>query len=427
MKVSATDRSLAAGAPGWPVGRALVALGLLVCAGVSAVQGADGDTPAARPASSSSAPVVSTAPIKVRIWRGKESHEATLTGYTEDEVVVTGGVPNAPGGRILISQITRAQFELEYDTYEVGKAVRLNDWPGAVRILLPVIKPYLSYLMIPENNVAELAMNVGTYMLRSATRTARTAGDDPAKRELAQKQYEAAHDIFKSCARIQWSSAGQVAVLKGCRCLLAMNKTKTAQHHVSQMAEPMPGDAAFGYYWLIRGEFEFRANRYRECMDGVLKSVCFENKDAETFPDALLLSARCYEELLEPYRARDVYYEVAKLFPRTDWSAVAVERLKVIMEKGQTREKEKSTIEDVFFKTSDDMNKLVQQLFLDLEKPPVVEEEEPDVTPSSLADKPADKKAEAPEAAAEVPTAAEPPAKSAVPAAKPKGAAGASK
>jgi tetratricopeptide (TPR) repeat protein len=410
---------------------------LLVCVAGGATAAWAGDESPSAPARTA-APVISTSPIKAWIWRGRESHEVTLIGYTEDEVVVAGAVPNAPGGRILLSQITRARFDLEYDAYEVGKAVRLNDWSGAVRILYPVVKPGFSYVVIPENNVAELAMNVGTYMMRAATKTARAAGDDAGKQEQAQKQFEAAHEVFKSCARIQWSSAGPVAVLKGCRCLLAMNKTKTAQFHVNQLAEPMPGDAIFGHYWLIRGELEYRAGRFREGLDAALKSVCFENKDAETFPDALLLSARCYEELLEPYRARDVYYEVARLFPRTDWGAVAVDRLKIIMEKGLTRDSEKSPIENIFFKTSDDMNKLVKQLFADLEKPPQEEAEEPDETPSSLPDKPAarkeggaDAEEEPPPPAAKPPpapnppvNAAKPPAPAAAPATRPKGGTG---
>ena len=203
---------------------------------------------------------------------------------------------------------------------------------------------------------------------------------------------------------LTWSSVGQLRVLKGCRALLALNKTKTAQFHVNNMAEPMPGDAAYGHYWLIRGELEFRARRYREAMDAVLKSACFENKDVETFPDALLLSARCYEELLEPYRARDVCYEVARLFPRTDWSAQAIERLHAIMDKGLTRNKETSPIENVFFKTGDDVNKLVEQLFKDLEKPPVEDEEEDS---TSTKPKPA---APEPEEAATPPAATPPPA-----------------
>ena len=113
-----------------------------------------------------------------------------------------------------------------------------------------------------------------------------------------------------------------------------------------------------------------------EVMDAALQSICFTNKDVTTFPDALLRSARGYEEQNEPYRARDVYYEVAKLFPRTDWSAAAIGRLKDIMNRGLTTAKETSATGNAFFKTSDDMNKLVAQLLMDAGKPPVAEDDE---------------------------------------------------
>jgi tetratricopeptide (TPR) repeat protein len=339
---------------------------------------------AVEPAARTAAPeaVFSTPPVQVRIWRDKESQVVTLVGRTEDAVMVAGSAAGVPSGKLELSKIARAEFEFDFDRADVAKAVRANDWPGAVRVLTPVLKPALPYLALSENNAIDLVMELGTYMMRAANRTARAALDDPSKTALSQKQYEAAYEIFKECSRATWSSNSQRGILKGCRCLLALNKVKTAQFHVNQMAEPMPGDVAYGHYWLIRAELETRAGNYRDALDSVLKSVCFESKDVETFPDALLLSARCYEEMLEPYRARDVYYEVAKLFPRTDWATVAVERLKAILSKGLTKEKEKSAIENVFFKTGDDINKLAEQLFKDLEKPLVVDEEDAE-TPSS--------------------------------------------
>jgi hypothetical protein len=97
-------------------------------------------------------------------------------------------------------------------------------------------------------------------------------------------------------------------------------------------------------------------------MDAAVKSLCFENKDVDTFPDALLISARCYEEMQEWYRARDVYYEVGRLFPKTDWADAAVSRLDFIMKKELTKDKEKLPIENVFFRFHEDMNKLALEL-----------------------------------------------------------------
>ena len=59
---------------------------------------------------------------------------------------------------------------------------------------------------------------------------------------------------------------------------------------------------------------------------------------------------------MEPYRARDVYYEVAKLFPDTEWAKSAREHLQFIMDKGLTKDKEKSDIEIVFFGLNEDVN-----------------------------------------------------------------------
>lgn len=375
--------------------------------------------PAAAPVAAPST-VVNTPPVNVRLWIDKDSRDVALAGCGEDAVQVSGMAAGAPAARIEIAKITRAEFTFDFDPSDLGRAVRRNDWPGAVRLLQPVLAPALPYLALPENNAAQPALQLGTYMMRAADRTLRDAKDD-ADREKAARQYTAAYDVFRYCARAQWCTVGQLGVLKGCRALLAIKKPITAERYVKDMTEPMPGDAAYGHYWLVRGEIAYRAGRYRDAMDAVLKSVCFENKDVETFPDALLLSAGCYEELMEPYRARDVYYEVAKLFPRTDWAATAIAHLHAIMDRGLTKEKEVSPIENVFFKTGDDINKLVDRLFKDLEKPPVEEEE--DSTSSKPAPKMTDPTPET-EPEAEPPPDRRPPADaSAVPPATPAAAA----
>ena len=297
-------------------------------------------------------------PLKARLWVGKESRDVTLVGRTDLSVLVAGGVEGAPAAKIRIAQIARAQFDLGYDPGEVAKAERRSDWGGAIRLLQPGLKGPMAYLDLPDNNAAEAALDMGTCMLRAAHRTA----TKPEEQAQARRQYEAAAEVFTACARAEWSRVAQLGVLKGCRCLLGINKVKTAQYHVNRMSEPAPGDAAYGHYWLVRAELAHRAGQFREALDAVVKSVCFENKDIETFPDALLLSARCYEETLDPYRARDVYFEVASIFPRTDWADDAADRLQAILDAGKTRGKEVSPIENVFFGMNEDINKLAAEL-----------------------------------------------------------------
>jgi hypothetical protein len=90
-----------------------------------------------------------------------------------------------------------------------------------------------------------------------------------------------------------------------------------------------------------------------------IKSSAFDNKDLDSFPEALLLSGRCYEEILDYHRARDIYYEVAKLFRKTSWGDTACNKLKFIVDKKFLDKKEKTEIEKVFFDTDENLDQKV--------------------------------------------------------------------
>ena len=74
-------------------------------------------------------------------------------------------------------------------------------------------------------------------------------------------------------------------------------KAKVAKRRIDDMEEPTPGDDSYGHYWLLKGEIAHLGGDITNAMDAAVKSLCFENKDVETFPDALMLSADCYERL----------------------------------------------------------------------------------------------------------------------------------
>lgn len=307
-----------------------------------------------------------TAPVKARVYSDGKDKTMVFTGIGDGFVMVGTDGSAAPPAKLEFEKIERVDFLFELDRFALARAVRKSDWATAIRLLGKALNPALPYLAIPENNAAEDALDLGTYMIRSAEKTSRAATTDE-QRATAKKRYEAAIEVFKQVAKADWCSAGQLGVLKGCRCQLAIGKPKTARYYVDQMEEPQPGDAAYGHYWLVRGEIDAVNGDFRSAMDAAVKSICFESKDVETFPDALMLSARCYEELFEPHRARDVYYEVAKLFPNTDWAAAARDHLRAIMAEGKTRDKETEPIENVFFAFNEDMNELADALLAESE------------------------------------------------------------
>ena len=306
-------------------------------------------------------------PIKARLLLregDKDSRinlKATLLGRTSNILLIQGTQAGAPSRQIDKATVLRCAFEIDYDRSELIKALQNNDWAAAVRTLTPALRPTLPYLDLAENNAFDLVMDLGMYMTSSAARELRAATDDAAQTR-AQQQYAAAYEMFRYAGRADWTPLSQVAILKGCLTQLAQGKDEAAANSLIRVLPPETDEDAYGHYWLAQGELLRRDGKIREALEAVIKSVVFANKDVETFPDALLLAADCYQSLNEYHRARDVYYEVAILFTGTDWAEDALVGLQTVMDGEKTLEEEKAPLEYVFFNVMEDMNKLASAL-----------------------------------------------------------------
>ncbi|MDI6775085.1 MAG: tetratricopeptide repeat protein [Verrucomicrobiota bacterium] len=286
----------------------------------------------------------------------------TIVGRTDDKLVfVPGELAVGIRRELTIKDIEQIFFEIKVEFGKLELASRKQDWDACIKWLWSGVQPLFPYLDAPNNNGSEYALQLGDCMIRSAELKARKAGTD-AEKTAVEELYKKAYAVLRYVTRAEWSKDSILAALKACRCLLALQKPKTAREQWEKIVEPVPGDGAYGLYWLVKAELEAQKGDYRLAMDGAVKSLCFENKDIDTFPDALAMSARCYEELQEWHRARDVYYEIARVFPNTDWAGNSTERLKFIMARGFTKQDEKAPIETVFFALKEDMNKQVTDL-----------------------------------------------------------------
>jgi hypothetical protein len=302
-------------------------------------------------------------PVTAVLLYKKQEFTVTLISRTKEKVVGVLG-ENTPVGirrEFTAEDVDAAYFNLAVDPAPLDRAIVAQDWATAVKMLLPLVKPTLPFLDLKNNNAAQKALEVGDYMMRIGD-IARQTAKGKAEEDAAKNQYKMAFTVLRYASQAKWCAVGQAATLKTCRCLLALEKPETARKLLESVPDPSVGDATFGLYWLVKAELDVQKGDFRSAVDSVVKSVAFENKDIDTFPDALMVSARCHEELQEWYRARDVYYEVASLFAATMWSKNARERLKFIMDKGLTKADEKESIENVFFGLKEDVNKKVKEL-----------------------------------------------------------------
>lgn len=315
-----------------------------------------------RPAAAATASAVITACPAYITVEGKQV-KVTLVDCVEDKLYfIMGDSPVGNRLELECGKVESTFFELKYDYAALNTALATRNWAAAARALTPTLTPTLPFLNLRDNNAVEKVLDLGNYMYSAAEATADAARTEEEEAQ-AREQFKAAFRVYNAAGKAEWSSVGMVGRIKSYRCLVALDKAKTARALLEKLPTPMPGDRAYGLYWLLMGFLDFADGHHRAAMQDAVNSLCFENKDVDTFPDALLLSAQCYEELQEWHRARDVYYEVARLFPNTDWQDGAVRRLHFIMDRGLTKKKEEALVESVFFGVQEDMNKKVEELF----------------------------------------------------------------
>ncbi|MEI6148373.1 MAG: hypothetical protein WCS01_04695 [bacterium] len=298
--------------------------------------------------------------VQAKLMFGKDEKEVDLVGRDKGMVFYRprGGLEGASLSAKL-AEITEGEFVFELDGDAVSKALMAEDWPAAAGLLTPVAIPLLPYLDIPQNNGVTIALQAGQSMMKSARKLMLAGG---VNMERGTNAYVRARQVLKAVGAAEWTPDGELARLNAIQCLIAIGDLKRAAKELEEARVPDQGDECFGLYWLAQAQLHYARGKTRSAMDAAVKSVVFDNKNIETFPEALFMTGRCYEDLLEWYRARDVYYEIARLFPATSHAAIAREKLKYLIEKKVTKEKEKSEIESVFFGLDEDVNAKVQTL-----------------------------------------------------------------
>lgn len=309
---------------------------------------APGSAPAAPP---SPAPVA--AQVTLAVNNQRDTKDIELVGREGNKVFyrLQGG-PREASLTLPLASVEEVRFAMNPDQAALARAILTEDWVAVVSILHPVVSPLLPYIDLKENNAVDDALRLGTSIMKAA-RLSRAKGTESNK---VTRAYNEARRVLTTVSKATWFPAAETASLRATQCLIENGEIAQAERELKAAREPEIGDAAYGLYWLVQANLLLARNSIPAAMDAAIKSVAFENKDIETFPDALMMTARCYEEALEMHRARDVYYEVARLFSKTQWETIARQRLQSIMDRGLTRGKETSAIENVFFGLDEDVN-----------------------------------------------------------------------
>jgi tetratricopeptide (TPR) repeat protein len=341
------------GGRSWRHGGIVLALLLSLAAAAVAQDAAAPAKPGQKPA------YEETAPIKCTLIVGKLPTEAELIGRARE---INRLVTKINFKQILVDPATvvAVDFSTEYvdDTVEV--LLRDEKYQEAADMLVNAYALTVPYLDLVENNAVEPLMNAGSHYLLAAEKESLKTGVIKVT-PAAEENYKRAYKVYRAVVKAEWYSGAKVAEVKGLFCLLRMGMADAVEKALEDVTEPDHGDAAFGVYWMVRAYLYYQKQSLRDAIEASARSLVFETKDLDSFPEALFLSAQCYEDMFEYHRARDTYYEVAKLFQRTDLGEIAFRRLQVIMEQGHTRKEEEKSIEKVFFDSTEDMNVMADE------------------------------------------------------------------
>lgn len=268
-------------------------------------------------------------------------------------------MPDAPPGvsaTLNLDQVKQAEFALPIEMPKVYEAMRRRQWAAAAQLLIPAIRPTLPWLDLPENNAVDPVILAGRCLVLAAAGR-RAAGDAAGAEKLCLQAME----IYQKVLAATWHPGSASAHLMGVVALVDAGRIPDAEREFARARKPEAGDAAFGMYGYARSRIFDAQQKPREALESALGAMIYETKDPVAFPGALLQAAQSYEDVNEFYRARDVYFEVARLFRGTPAGQTARARLARLMEQGRTDAPETGNVAGVFFGTTEDMNKRVSE------------------------------------------------------------------
>jgi hypothetical protein len=275
-----------------------------------------------------------------------------LVGITDKDIEYLKGLRVE---KIPIQEIASVEFVTPYNQYEIMVLERKRQYSEAAAKILTCLSPALKYIKLPENNLMDPLFEAGYLYLNGASMHSDKKGHDYDIKK-ARREYANAYGVFKKITEAEWYYGVELAKLNMAYCALQIDKREIADKLFESVEEPAMGDAAHGLYWLMDALMKFKDGKKSEALDSAIKTVVFDTKDVHIFPEALLLTAYCYEDTLDYYRARDVYFEVARLFHDTPEGRIAFASLQFIRERKLTDEPEDVGIEKVFFNSNEDVN-----------------------------------------------------------------------
>jgi hypothetical protein len=121
-------------------------------------------------------------------------------------------------------------------------------------------------------------------------------------------------------------------------CLVLADRVDEATPIIEALEEPKPNERLFSLYKLLQGSRAHRGEKYGQALDVLTRGFVRAQTSYDWVPEMLYLIGDCYARSEDKLAARNVWTEIAILYPESPWAKSAESSLAQLPEPEQTIE-----------------------------------------------------------------------------------------
>ena len=161
---------------------------------------------------------------------------------------------------------------------------------------------------------------------------------DAANALRAAGKYEAVIPLYRQIKTVVSDDVKKNVHMWLAYCLVLADRVDEATPMIEALEEPKPNERLFSLYKLLQGSRAHRGENYGQALDVLTRGFVRAQTSYDWVPEMLYLIGDCYARSEDRLAARNVWTEIAILYPESPWAKSAESSLAQLPEPEQTIE-----------------------------------------------------------------------------------------
>ena len=161
---------------------------------------------------------------------------------------------------------------------------------------------------------------------------------DAADALRAAGKYEAVIPLYRQIKTVVPDNVKKNVQMWLAYCLVLADRVDEATPMIEALEEPEPNERLFSLYKLLQGSRAHRGEKYGQALDVLTRGFVRAQTSYDWVPEMLYLIGDCYARSEDKLAARNVWTEIAILYPESPWAKSAESSLAQLPEPEQTIE-----------------------------------------------------------------------------------------